>query len=317
MHSLQQPLRFTPWYRPAAWGGRALSRFPGKRLPEEGPIGESWEISDHPLHQSVIATGPLRGCTLRDLIERQPERLLGPGASATSTFPWLVKLLDADGWLSVQVHPDAEAVRRLRPGEGPKSEAWLILDVRPEGRIYAGLRPGIGPAEFRQALDAGQVTECLHQFAPRPDELVYLPAGTVHAVGGGVLLAEVQQTSDATFRLYDWDRRDAQGKPRPLHCAEGLASIDWQQGPVQPIAADAEDELLRCPYFTLRRLRGSGSITLGGEGRLQALIVTAGGGRFESGELMQAGEAWLLPAALPPTVIHADAAWSGLLVSQP
>lgn len=314
MHPLNQPLRFATWFRPAAWGGHALDRFAGKRLPEGEPIGESWEVSDHPLHRSVVATGPLRGTTLRALMASQSAELLGSDTERPSAFPWLIKLLDADGWLSVQVHPDAEAVRRLLPGEGPKSEAWLVLDARPEGRIYAGLLPGVGPVELCAALEAGRVAECLHRFVPRPGEVIYLPAGTVHAVGGGVLLAEVQQTSDATFRLYDWDRRDALGRPRPLHVEAGLASIDWRQGPVQPIPATAEGELLRSPHFTLSRLRHEGSFALGGGERLHALIVTEGRGRFENGEPIRAGEVWLLPAVMPAMAVHPDEELAGLLI---
>src|SRR5262249_10596604 len=142
---------------------------------------------------------------------------------------------DACDWLSVQVHPDEQAVASLWPGEGPKSEAWFILDARPSSRIYLGLRPGIGPKEFRTALETGTAATCLNELQPRPGDLLYLSAGTVHAVGGGVLLAEIQQTSDATFRLFDWNRRDSQGKPRPLHIDKGLAAIHWNQGQINPV----------------------------------------------------------------------------------
>ena len=129
-----------------------------------------------------------------------------------------MKFLDARDWLSVQVHPDEEAVLRLWPGEGAKTEAWFVLAADPGSRIYAGLEPGTDKAGFRAALQAGTVAKCLHHFEPRPGDCVFLPAGTVHAVGGGVLMAEIQQTSDATFRLFDWHRRDAQGKSaHPSH----------------------------------------------------------------------------------------------------
>src|SRR5205807_1382927 len=123
----------------------------------------------------------------------------------------LIKLLDAHDWLSVQVHPDKESVARLWPGEGSKTEAWFILDALPGSRIYAGLLPGVDAAALGAAIAAGRAHECLHSFAPQPGDCVFLPAGSVHAVGGGVLFAEIQETSDATFRLYDWNRRDAQG----------------------------------------------------------------------------------------------------------
>src|SRR5207248_4162220 len=136
--------------------------------------GESWEVSDHALHRSVVASGPLAGTSLRTLMEHRREALLGPAAPRYATFPWLVKFLDARDWLSVQVHPDEEAVRRLLPGEGSKTEAWFILGAAPGSRVYAGLRPGTDEARLRAALAAGTVTECLHSFEPRPGDCVFL-----------------------------------------------------------------------------------------------------------------------------------------------
>src|SRR5262245_32847797 len=201
-HSFDFPLRFQPFLRHMPWGGRHLQRL-GKVLSAPGPYGESWEISDHLLHRSVVAEGPRAGDTIRTLMEVCPHHLLGDAANAQATFPWLFKFLDASDWLSVQVHPDEQAVGRLCSGEKSKSEAWFVLEARPGSRIYAGLRPGVGPKQVRSALSNGTVTECLHHFEPQGGDFLYLPAGTVHAVGGGVLLAEIQQTSDATFRLYD------------------------------------------------------------------------------------------------------------------
>jgi mannose-6-phosphate isomerase len=295
------------------WGGRRLGRL-GKSLEGDGPYGESWDLSDHPLHRSVVAEGPLAGQTLRALMEREAAALLG-GAAACPVFPWLVKFLDAQDWLSVQVHPDEKAVCRLWPGEGSKTEVWFVLDARPGSRIYAGLLPGTGEPELRQALARGTVTECLHAFEPRPGDSVFLPAGTVHAVGGGVLLAEVQQTSDATFRLFDWNRRDARGQARPLHLEEALASIHWDQGPVQPVAArgynalpeegppaeESRQSLARCPYFHLEYFHSGRPFPCGGEGRLQVLVVLKGSGVLAAAEgecPLTAGQVWLLPAAM-------------------
>src|SRR5205823_1669577 len=144
---------------------------------------------------------------------------------------------DACDWLSVQGHPDEEAVLRLWPGEGSQTEAWFILAARPGSRVYAGLKTGVDEKQMRAALTAGTVADCLHQWEPRPGDCLFLPAGTVHAVGGGVLMAEVQQTSDATFRLFDWNRRDSAGVARKLHIEEALACIDWNGGPVEPVRA--------------------------------------------------------------------------------
>jgi mannose-6-phosphate isomerase len=222
----------------------------------------------------------------------------------------------------VQVHPDEGAVKRLWPGESSKTEAWFILDAKTESRIYAGLKPGIGEAELRAALQAGKVAECLHAFTPKKGDFVFLPAGTVHALGAGVLIAEIQQTSDATYRLFDWNRVDAQGKPRALHIEESLACIHWDQGAVHPISVDAnlaEDRqrLVACPYFEIDWLRAAKTLTLGGAGRMQAFIVTEGHGHFPNGEFAMPGDVWVLPAALPSCPIELGKPMSGLLCTLP
>jgi mannose-6-phosphate isomerase len=307
------PLRFVPFVRPMVWGGRRLGDLLAKPLAAEETYGESWEVSDHPVHRSVIATGPLAGLTLHDLMERRRADLLGPAAERHTTFPWLVKFLDAHDWLSVQVHPDERAVKHLWPGEGSKTEAWFILDALPGSRIYAGLLPGVDENALRNALARGTVAECLHSFAPQPGDCVFLSAGTVHAVGGGVLLAEVQQTSDATFRLFDWNRCDAQGKMRTLHIEEGLASIDWQRGPVTPVRAPGfagaaqaapkqRKRMAECAYFQLDYVADNKPFPCGGTSHLQTLIVLAGGGRLawdDHDALLTPGQVWVLPAAMP------------------
>ncbi len=304
---MDRPLRFTPFLRPMVWGGRRLGDVLGKAMTPDQDFGESWEVSDHPLHRSVVASGPLAGRTLRHLMEDRREQLLG-NAGDHAVFPWLVKFLDAKDWLSVQVHPDAEAVRRLRPNEGSKTEAWFVLDAAPGSRVYAGLRDGLNEGRLRDALARGTVAECLHHFEPRPGDCVFLPAGTVHAVGGGVLMAEVQQTSDATFRLFDWNRVDAQGKGRPLHVDEAMASIHWDQGPVRPCGVDRSgtgplrQELVRCPYFHLDYRRETEPFAVGGEGRVQVFLVLRGIGRWggsKADEELRTGQVWVVPAAMP------------------
>jgi mannose-6-phosphate isomerase len=332
---MRVPLRFKPYLRPMVWGGRQLGEVLGKRLPEGGTYGESWEISDHPAHHSVVAAGPWRGQTLRRLMEREAGALLGAAAAQHARFPWLVKLLDAWDWLSVQVHPSEADVVRLWPGEGSKTEAWFILAAAPTSRVYAGLLPGVDEKRLRQGLAAGTVGDCLHQFRPRPGDCVFLPAGTVHAVGGGVLMAEVQQTSDATFRLFDWDRRDAHGRPRQLHIEEALACINWETGPVRPIRAEGyptvddrplrarhslRQELVRCRYFLMEYVRQAGQSSWGGTGRLQVVVVLHGRGRLETGEgdwPLAAGDTLLLPAALDRLTCHPDGDLGVLLSTLP
>jgi len=327
---MNTPLRFEPYLRPMVWGGRQLGAILGKSLPTESSYGESWEISDHSSHASVVSAGPYKGQTLRQLMECHSAALLGEAAAHYPRFPWLVKLLDAWDWLSVQVHPSDADVARLWPGDGGKTEAWFVLAATPGSRIYAGLLPGVEEKDLREALRKGAVSACLHQFAPRPGDCIFLPAGTVHAVGGGVLMAEVQQTSDATFRLFDWNRRDAHGRMRQLHLEEALACIDWKRGPICPIrtekyhgdaasSAAFRQRLVQCPYFTLEYLHFHEPFSLDG-GVLQVLVVLHGRGRLESStdeQLLVSGDTLLLPAALQPLTCHPQGGLGLLLATLP
>lgn len=308
------------------WGGRQLGDVLGKPLPDGRAYGEAWEISDHATHASVICHGPYKGQTLRQWMELRPAELLGAAAADYRRFPWLIKLLDACDRLSVQVHPNEGQAARLWPGENGKTEAWFVLAAAPQSRIYAGLRPGVAENDLRNALRQDTVADCLHQFSPRAGDCLFLPAGTVHAVGGGVLMAEVQQTSDATFRLFDWDRRDAQGRRRTLHVEEALACIDWNGGPVHPVPArhypggadslsmqptsvSFRQRLVSCSYFTLEYLRNSEPFTCGGSGNLQVVLVLHGRGRLWTGEgvwQLTPGDTLLLPAALDTLTCHPE-----------
>jgi mannose-6-phosphate isomerase len=306
------------------WGGRRLAAALGRPLPGDGPYGEAWLVSDHASHPSVATAGH----TLRDLMEHDRAALLGPAAESHSCFPWLIKLLDANDWLSVQVHPDDAAAARLWPGERGKTEAWFILDAAPESRVYAGLKPGVDAARLRAALAEGTVADCLHSFTPRSGDCLFLPAGTVHAVGGGVLMAEVQQTSDATFRLYDWGRVGTDGKPRQLHVEEALACIDWGAGPVTPVhaagygepgasapgvGAPARKRLAECAFFTLDYVSDTAPFTLPG-GRLQAAVILHGRGAL-GGSAVRPGDALVLPAATGPTECVPEGPPLGLLLA--
>ena len=329
---MHRPLRFSPFLRPTVWGGRRLGEVLNKPLDTTLLYGESWEVSDHAVHRSVAASDPWAGRSLRDLMEHERADLLGVRSDAYGTFPWLIKFLDAHDWLSVQVHPDEAAVRRLLPKEGSKTEAWFVIDAARGSRVYAGLLPGVDERSLRQALAEGAVAECLHSFEPRPGDCVFLPAGTVHAVGGGVLMAEIQQTSDATFRLFDWNRLDAQGKSRPLHFDQALSSIHWDQGPVNPVKAQGfaaslasgsgtrRQALVCSPYFTLEYLQASKSLSLGGAERLQALVILEGAGDFAGADWRDSwtkGQAWILPAAMPSIRCSAQGEIKALLCTLP
>jgi mannose-6-phosphate isomerase len=277
------PLVFEPYLRPQVWGGRRLGDQLGKALPGGGTYGEAWELSGHPHHVSRVAEGPFKGIGLNDLCSKHGREIFGKARSGP--FPLLIKLLDCHDWLSIQVHPTDAIAEQLRPGELGKTEAWIVLGVQPEGKIYAGLKPGVNRAVLTKHLEAGTTDQCLHAFTPKPGDCIFLPAGTVHAVGGGIVMAEVQQTSDATFRLFDWNRLGTDGKPRALHLEESLASIDWQAGPVHPVvgkpltdlpAGITGEHLVNCPFFQLTRYRLAQNATLPAGAGISIWMVLAG-----------------------------------------
>jgi mannose-6-phosphate isomerase len=313
------PLSFIPYLRAMPWGGERLGRVLHKPVATSQRIGESWEISDHRLHESVVADGPWRGRSLRDLMEQERDSLLGAAAPRYRRFPWLVKFLDANDWLSVQLHPNDEQATRLAPTEGGKTEAWFVLDADPGSRIYAGLRKGVGERELRQALERGTVVDCLHSFEPRAGDCVFLPAGTVHAVGKGILLAELQQNSDATFRLFDWGRRDAAGKSRPLHIEESLACIDWTSTEVHPLHVEkfaSRRVLVDCLHFRVEYLSETEPCDLGGMGKMQVMQVVAGQGALGERQV-ELGQSWLLPASMPAQRLVPDKSLAVLLSTLP
>ena len=227
------PFTFKPIFKERVWGGRAIERLYGKKLPAKVPIGESWEISDRPGDASVIANGPLAGKDLRWLMEHHERELLGDAKSANGRFPLLIKILDAQEKLSLQVHPPAYKALELK-GE-PKTEAWYIADAAPGAELYVGLKRGVTRAEFERKIQNGGVEECFHRVPVKAGDTMFLPSGRVHAIGAGLVIFEIQQNSDTTYRVFDWNRVGLDGKPRDLHVKESLASIDFEDfepGPV-------------------------------------------------------------------------------------
>jgi len=219
------PFTFKPIFKERVWGGRAIERLYGKKLPAGVPIGESWEISDRPGDASVIANGPLAGKDLRWLMEHHEREFLGNAKSANGRFPLLIKILDAQEKLSLQVHPPASKAAELK-GE-PKTEAWYIADAAPGAELYVGLKSGVTRAEFETKIKTGAVAECFHRVPVKAGDTMFLPSGRVHAIGAGLVIFEIQQNSDTTYRVFDWSRVGLDGKPREVHVAESLASIDF------------------------------------------------------------------------------------------
>jgi mannose-6-phosphate isomerase len=309
------PLSFEPILKSLLWGGRRLGTVLSKAIGEGDRYAESWEIADHRKDVSRVRNGPLAGASLRDLVREHPREILGDSLSrhsSTEQFPLLVKFLDAHAVLSVQVHPDDERGKRLAEDNG-KTEAWVILHAEPHSKIYAGLRPGVSRNDLAQGMRTGRVEPLLHAFEASAGDCVFIPAGTVHAIGAGIVLAEIQQSSDATFRVYDWGRVGPDGKSRELHPDESLESTDFHAGPVDPVRVPREplpdgsgtrEALVSCPYFALDRLRLTGPASVGRTDRF-TIVLGLGGesvvlhpGRLDGMTRLGFGETLLLPAAL-------------------
>lgn len=219
------PLIFHPRLKPRPWGGRALADLYQKPLPAGEKVGESWEISDRPGDAGVIANGPLAGRDLRWLMEHHGPAVLGVARSAAGRFPLLVKILDAREVLSVQVHPPATVAARL--GGEPKTELWYVTRAGLTARLWVGLKAGITRAELERRIRDGTVAEVLHQIPVRAGDAMFLPSGRVHALGADLVIFEIQQNSDTTYRVFDWNRIGPDGRPRELHLEAALASIDF------------------------------------------------------------------------------------------
>jgi mannose-6-phosphate isomerase len=305
------PLSFEPILKSLIWGGRRLGSLLSKSIGKGDHYAESWEIADHRDDVTRVHNGPLAGVSLRELVREHPNELLGSHVHSTQ-FPLLVKFLDAHAVLSVQVHPDDERGKRLAHDNG-KTEAWIIIHAEPKSKIYAGLREGVTRTEFEDGMKSGRVEPLLHSFEPSPGDCVFVPAGIVHAIGAGIVLAEIQQTSDATFRVYDWGRVGADGKPRTLHPREALESTDFQAGPINPVRAAREplpegsgslERLVSCPYFAIQRFRITGPVTVGHDDRFTILLGLGGEsvlrhpGKLDGMTRLGFGETLLLPAAL-------------------
>ncbi len=289
------PLRFAPLLRPMTWGGDRLRPYLRQPAVSGDRIGEAWVLSDVPGSESVVVGGPNAGRTLRDVIASHPAEVFGAHLPPDGRFPLLLKFLDARDNLSVQVHPDDEQAKTIH-GEQfrGKTEAWVILDADPDGVLYAGVRPGVSRESFAPALDGNGVPDLLHRVPAVPGECLFIEAGTVHAIGAGVFLFEVQQTSDLTYRLYDW------GRPRETHRENGLRCSRFDRGachPVRPERAGHRERLVNSPFFTLHRTTTAKPTRVGGVGKATAVVCVSGTGTVAS-EPMHPGDVLLLPACV-------------------
>ena len=307
------PLIFEPIFKARIWGGRSLEVEFGKKMPPSVPIGESWEIADLEDDQSVVRDGPAKGRTLGQLVQEWGAALTGRVPLVDGRFPLLIKFLDAHDTLSVQVHPTAEVAAELGGRVRVKHESWYVLAASEEGFIYRGVSPGVDEAALREAIAGGRVESCLKRIAVKKGDCYHLPSGTLHALGAGVMVAEVQTPSDTTYRVYDYDRVDrSTGKPRELHIEEAMRCISFDSSDL--MAADARSHvggvwtsvtrLTTCKAFLIERVRMSEGVEQAfAYGELVVWIVLEGRGeiRYKSSQQPVAfgpGDTVLLPAGL-------------------
>ena len=320
------PLRFEPIYQYRLWGGRRLADLLSAPLPD-GPVGEAWLLSDREDHSSVIANGRLKGVTLGQILRERPKAVLGQSAGEVARFPVLLKFLDVQDALSVQVHPSDAKTSYLPEGESGKTEAWVVLAAGPEGRIYAGLAPNTKIATIRQSLAAGTLVDLLASFSPKSGDAIPIPAGTVHALRDLVVF-EVQENSDVTFRLYDWNHVDPKThQPRELQVEPALACIDWTQGaivPVIPVVQEREptlrEELCDCEHFGLSRVSSEAPFAVGAADTPRVLVCIEGQGQVTHDgveHFFANGDVMFLPAVVGECMCQPRDSISLLEVSLP
>lgn len=316
------PLVFDPILKERVWGGRRLEQLYRKKLPPNLPVGESWEISDRPGDVSVVANGPLAGTSLHDLIKKFGKELVGDAALLQGRFPLLVKILDCEQKLSLQVHPPPGKAAEL--GGEPKTELWYIAQAAPGAELYVGLRRGCTREEFTQKITVGRVEDCFHRVRVRAGDAMFLPSGRVHALGAGLVIFEIQQNSDTTYRVFDWNRVGLDGKPRDLHINQSLESIDFEDfepglvevrqhpGPVRRVNL-VQHPLFAVDLSSMRRGEGQPLVS----GKMQILGIVSGDVNVKTSEgelVLTAGQFCLVPAAVKDAVLQARTAASVLCV---
>jgi mannose-6-phosphate isomerase len=296
---LSTPIVFEPLFMERVWGGRRLETSYGKCLPQGIRIGESWEIVDRPEAQSVVHDGPLRGSTLHDLWTQHREALFGAGLPESERFPLLCKMIDAQDRLSVQVHPPAGIAAEL--GAEPKSEMWYVLDASLESHLYAGLKAGATRESFELALREGHVADQIHHIPAKKGDAIWIPSGRVHAIGGGNVIVEVQQNSDTTYRVFDWNRLGVDGRPRELHVDESMLSIDFEDH--EPCKAELQPDgtLIDCEFFRVEKWE-LGAPRAAEHGERFALFAVVDGTVECGGQAFPTGSFFLIP----PVIAHGE-----------
>jgi mannose-6-phosphate isomerase len=291
------PLKFKAIYKELIWGGSKLASSLNKDFPADKKIGESWELVDLPSDKSIVTNGEFAGQSITDVLQKHPQQIIGQ-KNYQPPFGLLIKFIDANDVLSVQVHPDGEAAKKLKNAR-LKSECWYIIDAELGACIYKGLKPGTTKAMFEQAIKDGSCAELLNKVVVKPGECHFLPAGTVHAIGEGNLIAEIQAPSDTTYRVFDWNRLQ-NGKPRQLHIAEALESIHFNQDP-NVLTVRETGRLVDCNLFKVDKITSqSGSSGSIARGIAKVIVIIKGSGKITSAGVdavdFEIGQTILLPA---------------------
>ncbi len=293
------PLKFKPIFKERIWGGRRLNEYFGKNLPENVNIGESWELADLPEDKSEIVNGPLAGQTIDQVIAELGVAVTGKN-NVRPPLPLLIKILDAQDFLSVQVHPDAETCKRAGKGD-PKTECWYIIDAQPGAAIYKGLKPGTTKEQFAEAIENGTCEEYLIKVPVQVGECHFLPSGTCHAIGAGLLIAEIQQPSDTTYRVFDWNRVDpATGQGRQLHIEDALESIHFDSSE-DNLSVHTVGRLVDADEFKVDKGHQAADAEILLANQMKVLVILSGTGQITEDDdepvKFKKGDCLLIPAA--------------------
>lgn len=267
-----QLLEFTPIYMERVWGGRGLEAKLGRTLPADKVIGESWELVDRKDEQSVVKNGELTGKTIREILEAHSAQVMGPESDPKRPFPILIKWLDCQDRLSLQVHPPAEIAPSL--GGEPKTENWYIADCDDGASLIVGLKKGVTEEQFTKALEETEAEACVHRFPVKPGDSILVESGRMHAIDAGNLILEIQQNSDTTYRVYDWGRVGLDGTPRQLHIEESLKSIDFNDFEPKPLTIIPGEQILAdCKEFRIRKFELEEGATIDLPANEQARLI--------------------------------------------
>lgn len=303
MKKVMYPLKFRPVYKECIWGGTNLKKVFGRDICGEH-VGESWELSGHDNGMSIVSNGEFAGKNLKELLAGRGEAVLGKGFAEEKSFPLLIKIIDAQDDLSIQVHPNDENAL-ISQGEAGKNEAWYVVSAREEARIVYGLNPGMSKEKFIEAVQCNKVCDAVRTVRVKAGDMIFVPAGTVHALLDGVMVYEIQQSSDTTYRIYDYDRRDKAGKLRELHIDKALKVINF----AAQESDDFSGEKISCPHFSVERMIVSGEK----KGRtadafiVYCIVDGCGEIRYQDKvETLKSGETVLIPACLGEFVIAGD-----------